>query len=129
MDDDPTTRFTDANEPTQEDRLYFIILRLVEEWCCGQDNEDIDFSFVGAIGELEGAGYLAYEQRDVPTEGQMFITETGRQFAAWFERQTRKRVSARIDRWAQMAVSLFPGGPPFTREQVELIERALRGDA
>jgi hypothetical protein len=128
---DPPTghRHPDEIAPTREDRLYCILLRLVEQMCCGLDNEDIDDAFSDAIGMLEGAGYLAYDLRDAPEWGQVFITEAGQKFAAWCEAEHRKRVWAELARGSKVALALFPEGPPYTREQLELVERAMRGDA
>ncbi len=111
------------NEPTHEDRLTFILVRLVDEWCSGQDYDETDPSFADAIGALEAAGYL-----ELADDLSVSITETGRKFAAWFEEQTHKRVRAELSREADIALGLFPKGPPFTAEQMELIYKAIRAE-
>ena len=110
-DDDATDygRYTLEHEPSGEDELYYIILRLVAQSCGQTGGEEFDSlaisAYERAIEVLEEAGFVAID----PNCGRIYanVTQRGRNFEAWMRAWREAE-----DAWAESETTPVPAGGP-----------------
>jgi hypothetical protein len=85
-------RYTSNDDPDAEERLYYLILRLLHQ-DCGNDPNAFDSwaisAYEAAIIELDTGGFVEIDRGG----GRIYakLTEKGRNFEAWMERHERKK--------------------------------------
>jgi hypothetical protein len=80
-------RYAPEYEPSAEDHLYYIIMRLIEQSCGQNEGREFDSwaisAYEHAIEELHQAGFVEIE----PTCGRIYakLTPKGSNFQEWME--------------------------------------------